>query len=383
MKFLKNFRSIHIKMKAKLKQKSEENAHGNFKNLKNLSSCNFKALFLLPLFIVPKIAYMEEEENVQLTNKDIVRGEYENRIRQFSSIEKKFQIFAKIKKYGDFKMTYFQFLDSLVPFQYIKTIPLDQIEKKLSGNKFFQSTMKFVDINGDGVISFEEYVILCSFLNIHTEEYLQKYPKGKIKREELVDFLMKKLEENQAILKITNKSRVDGRVVKTDYNTLYVNMVDFVSNVFKNTEIDINKELKKFKYDLFTLFAYFEFYRIPESNNNNISLEQFAKIILSYANTYKNKTIKNKIEHKLIDIEGQVSFDQYVCFFWFLDRIICKKDQIFHENKISFANLQKLAKEELKNMPKREFKREITDGQLKVMFQLLDEDGIILFNNIR
>jgi hypothetical protein len=277
----------------------------NFYN--NLKSFQFaKPLALLPLIIIPKIAKLEEDkessnQDFTLNIKDVVRGEYENKIRTFASTEKKFLIFAKIKQYGDLRMTYFQFLDSLVPFQYIKTKPLEQVEKELLQKEDFNRILKLIDINGDGFINFEEYIVLSVFLSIPTEKYEFLFPKG-LTKEELVEFLMNYISKDNENLKITDKTSLDGRIVKTDYNTLYKFMVDFVSKAFKNKHITI-KELENFRFRLYYFLDYYEFYRIPESKADHISMENFARVLLSYVNIYKNKKLKRKIDEKEIEIK--------------------------------------------------------------------------------
>ena len=83
----------------------------------NRKRTNFKFPALaFPLILIPKLAKLEDDKN-ELELKDITLGEYENRIRSFASIEKRFHVFANIKSSDDIKMNYFQFLYSMVPFQ--------------------------------------------------------------------------------------------------------------------------------------------------------------------------------------------------------------------------------------------------------------------------
>ena len=63
-----------------------------------------------------------KKQNNELEMKQIIRGEYENKVRAYSSIEKKFAIFAEVKNFNDVKMNYFQFFDSLIPFPYSETL---------------------------------------------------------------------------------------------------------------------------------------------------------------------------------------------------------------------------------------------------------------------
>lgn len=239
-KLLKNMK---IKIKSKLNNKS---------NLKPLS---YNTLMISPILLVSKIAKLEREQVNPLDWKDVTRGEYENKIRNFASIEKRFLVFANAIKYGDSKMTYFQFLNSLVPFQYIKSKKKEELEKVLMENKEFNRIMKKVDINGDGFINFEEFIILCIFLTLPLKEYMKNHPQGIITKEDLVEVLMAEVKSQ---LKLTDKVSVDARIVKTDYNTLYKLMVDFVSKGFTNEKININKDISDFKLELQVLYLYYE-----------------------------------------------------------------------------------------------------------------------------
>ena len=382
VKTKQHFHNIREKVNSKLNSRINFN---NFKMTRSLKKPNYNAMFIFPLIYFPQIAYLAEEEekkeSTELEMKDIVRGEYENKIRTFSSIEKRFLIFAKIKKYGDYRMNYFQFLDSLTPFQYIKIKSVDDISKDLNENENFLKVLKKIDINNDGFINFEEFIILSVILSTSPGDFLKAYPSGKMSREQLAEFLMNKISELDS-LKITNKSMVDGRIIKTDYNTLYRYMVDFVALVFKNNVVDINTDISQFLFEIYLLMLFYEFHRIPNQANKKIPMENFAKVLMSYVNIYKNKHIKKKIDEKLIDLSGEISFDEYVSFFWFLKGLSNDKLEVFKDGTITLKNLKKIADEKLKTMPNTGFKikKGISERQLKLLIDLFDENGKIYFD---
>ena len=84
-----------------------------------------KSLYLIPFLLTPKIILAGEQKENRLDLKIAVRGQYENKIRAFASIEKKFAVFANIKTQDNLTMSYYQFFDSLTPFAYseIDTLP--------------------------------------------------------------------------------------------------------------------------------------------------------------------------------------------------------------------------------------------------------------------
>lgn len=358
-----------------LKYRSSKNP-----KFRNSSSHNHKILFFGPLIIPFKILRLEEEEkeNFDLEKKDIIRGEYENKIRIFSSIEKRFLIFAKINEIKkDYRMNYFQFLDSLVPFQYIKTKKYEDVEKILKEMPHFNKIMKKIDINGDNFISFEEYIILSVIMSIPTQDYHIQYPSGKISRENLAWFLMNKISEIES-LKITNKSLVDGRIVKTDYNTLYKNLVDFISLAFPdNVEVDIKKELSSFKFGVFIVLLFYEFFRIPSTGENMISRENFAKVLASYTNIFRNKQLIKKIDQKVIDTSGDISFDEYLTFFSFLNVLSNQSFEIFNKQ-LDLKTLRQIFDGSIKTLDTNSYpiKKEISDKNLKLLIDLYDENGM-------
>jgi hypothetical protein len=265
-----------------------------------------KAVLAFPFFIIPRIAKLDndntkEKISNELDLKEITLGEYENRIRNFASIEKRFLIFANIKSPNDIKMNYFQFLHSMVPFQYIKTRSKTETEELLMKKKEFVNLLDKVDINKDGFINFEEFVIFCLLLNTSVDVFKQKL--GDIfTKDDLVNLL---LEFAHKELKLKDESAFDGRAVKTNQNTLFKFMLEFFTKEFPDKTIPIS-QIGLLKGKLFLFISFYEFYRIPQSSPDHISMENFAKVILSYIN--KNKAIKRKVDNNEISFEVGIFF---------------------------------------------------------------------------
>jgi hypothetical protein len=383
---MKNFYSAFIsKLKTKLgpnyfkrntifSSSRNENIHGS-------SPKYYRQFFMFPLIFLPKIAFSEEEEKQsdKLEMKEIVKGEYENRIRTFASIEKRFLVFSKVKKMGDYKMTYHQFLDSLIPFHYIKTKSVDNMEKFLENNETFHTLIKYIDVNNDNFINFEEYVCLSILMSIPFKKFKEISKDGKITRSEFTDLLMDEIKK-EGSLKITSQSLIDGRIIKTDELKLRQCIMDFFTKAFKNeTKISIDKDLKLLKHKIYLMLTLYEFFQLPQSGDKKISMEDFAKVLVSYVNIYRGKIMLSKIEQKKIPLEGDVTFDQFFCFFWFFINVFNEKQEIFKDNKLCLEDLKKLFKERIKLLPDLGVKinKNISDQQLKVMIQLFDENGKI------
>jgi len=210
-----------------------------------------------------KIVFLQEEkkESEELEFKDIVRGEYENKIRTFSSIEKKFLIFSKAKTNEEPKMNYYQFLETVVPFQYMKVLKEESIFEILNKNTLFQNLLKKVDVNNDGFINFEEFVIWALILSLQMDDLKNKFPKGKLSKEDFCEYLMKNM-ENLNVLKITDKAFIDARMIKSDRDTIFRTLVDFCTKCFKDTIISIDKEIENLIVDLSLIMLIYEVNKI-------------------------------------------------------------------------------------------------------------------------
>jgi hypothetical protein len=203
--------------------------------------------FVIPLIFSPfslkqAVIYLEEEDKKQsdeLEFKDIIRGEYENKIRLFAPIEKRFLIFSRIKNNDDLKMSYFQFLDCVVPFQYMKTLKEDKLREILEKNKLFTDIFKKIDTNNDKFISFEEFVVWFLIISFNPNRLKEKFPGGKLMREDLSEYLFQDL-KSMKILKMTDKAFVDARIIKSDQDAIFRTLVDFSSKYFKDSLLTID-----------------------------------------------------------------------------------------------------------------------------------------------
>jgi hypothetical protein len=259
-----------LKTKLDLKNSKLYEKFTAYKNKRNYNSISNKKYFRInPKFIIPlifspfslskSIAYMEKEieESHEIEIKDIIRGEYENKLRKFASLEKKFMVFSGITSSDKIHMTQAQFFNCIIPFQHMKTIPFSEMEEKLQKNKLFVDLYRQIDVNNDKLISFEEYIIFSLIKSMNFQELRKLYPDGKITKEQLGEYLMNIL-KNYSSFKITDKAIIDGRLIKTDHDTIFKVLVDFLSNIFKDHTIFIEKELMKLMVDINTMGMIYE-----------------------------------------------------------------------------------------------------------------------------
>jgi len=208
-------------------------------------------LVFTPFILAKNVLFLEEEEkeSEKLDFKELIRGEYENKIRTFSPIEKKFLIFSRIKSTEELKMSYFQFLESVVPFQYMKQIDEEKLKIILQNNSLFQSLLKKIDNNNDGFINFEEYVIWSLIISININDLKTRFHKGTLTREQFSEYLMENLNSYNSF-KVTDKTMMDARIIKSDKDTIFKALVDFTSKSFNENILSIEKDINKLTVDL-------------------------------------------------------------------------------------------------------------------------------------
>lgn len=93
---------------------------------------------------------------------DRIRGTYENKIRFFSPPEKIFETFAHSKDAdGKLVMSYADFFRALTPYNYTEIK-----DNKPYFEKYQPDVLKVADANGDGVISFPEFLFFITLLQL-------------------------------------------------------------------------------------------------------------------------------------------------------------------------------------------------------------------------
>ena len=120
-------------------------------------------LGLASLFLLDNNAEEKEDSNSFFQN---IKGNYEKRIRELSSPEKVFEYFASDKrgsKVHECFMTPSDFLRSISPFSV--NHPMNEQTNQLN-EKYLQNILQVIDVNGDGLISFEEFLLLTGLLSI-------------------------------------------------------------------------------------------------------------------------------------------------------------------------------------------------------------------------
>jgi len=126
------------------------------------SNNDSRAPYLLLAAPLALSAYKPDSECEEAPRQDRIRGAYENKIRFFSPPEKIFETFATSKgEDGKLVMSYADFFRALTPYNYTEIK-----DNKAYFEKFKPDVLKVADANGDGVISFPEFVFFITVLQL-------------------------------------------------------------------------------------------------------------------------------------------------------------------------------------------------------------------------
>lgn len=133
-----------------------------------------------PLLLIAPLAFrvIDSNECEEAPRQDRIRGTYENKIRFFSPPEKIFETFATAKDAeGQLVMTYADFFRALTPYNYTEIK-----DNKSYFEKHQPDVLKVADANGDGVISFPEFLFFITILQlplgILAKEFARSDPVG-------------------------------------------------------------------------------------------------------------------------------------------------------------------------------------------------------------
>lgn len=160
---------------------------------------------------MPAVALCDEG----LSYPDMIRGNYENKIRFFANPEKIYETFASLKNDDGVVMSYDDFFRSLTPFSFH---PIDE-EKESYFNKFSPKIFKLADVNQDGKIDFPEFIFFITLLQLPEREVLEVFrkkgdPETKTMSRDTFSQELTYLRNCTLIgKKQHNKSMLDGRMV--------------------------------------------------------------------------------------------------------------------------------------------------------------------------
>jgi len=300
-------------------------------------------------------------------------GNYEDRIRKFSAPEKVFTYFASQKdKNGNPAMTSDDFLRSMIPYSLnnsanniaLETNKASQQEKM---SRHFEKFAKLADEDGDGLISFSEYVFFTTLLSISNKqiEIAFKLFDSNGNGEVDVDEFMSAISAIRAQTVLGSKQRSPKEVeLKKDSGLLKYFFGSDESNTLKL------ESFVQFVTNLQTEFLKAEFDMFEHDDKDTISAYEYGLCIVSKANPNNAKPLLRNLD-KLSKSPVRISFEDYHKFHHLLKNL---DDMKIAFNLVSSKD-KGCDKETFKRITKVVIGSDISDHQLDILFTIFDENG--------
>ena len=257
--------------------------------------------------------------------KDAVTEAYENRIRAFSAPEKVFALFASKVHDGEAHMTPHDFLRALHPKRAgaAKSSP----RQRAAAKRLFQ----LVDLNGDGLISFHEYLFFMTMLSLPPSRFKVAFDmfdvdgSGALDQQEFAD-MMEVLKAKSIIGGasradvVSTSNKVKGAKAKRAEKDKVKYPVLFGPRGTRAlTSSRFASYLEQLQQDLVTLE--FESFA-PEAQTDSISAADFAASLVSHVYPKQYRDYMKRIA--LIENTERVSYADFVAF----ERMLSHLDDI-------------------------------------------------------
>lgn len=249
--------------------------------------------------------------------KDKMKGNYNDRIRRWSSPEKLFEVFASVKKEsGQLFMTLSDFRDSLLPSDFE-----DERNSRDLSVREVPEIFKLIDLDGDGLISFHEYVLFTAFLSIPLHHYELAFKmfdcdgNGTLSKEEFIR-CMEALEKLSpyAATKRDAPFGLDPRAgVKSEQDGQEENFSGLLEVFFGKAgdrELPLS-EFKDFMERFLMAVLHLEFDRFDQEGRESISARDFAMAIVGYAQPKDASRLRERVSELKSDAR-RISWQDFV-----------------------------------------------------------------------
>lgn len=339
-------------------------------------------MMLAPLALVmfmqtkdDKMAACEEPSRA-----DIIRGNYENKIRFFSPPEKTYEIFASEKVDDELRMSYKDFLRAMTPFCYTPFFEgtSEYVEKHLP------SIIKIVDADNDGTISFTEFFFFLVLLQISVKDLKKAFDDfegGKMHRDKASETLRKIRKQTQSGKKQQNTSaRIESRAISASDEEFMKTNKAICARLFKDkewiTKRDILDLQVQFREDLW----HFQFHSMEQNDDGKISIEDFLKTSLSSLSGGAIKKYRSRIAEfvkKIGDDDKGVSESEFISFKYFFDELDQVKAKAHRFRYLDFEQFEEIVNEVTKDVKTKRTKQPVKVPQhiARTFFEYMDEDS--------
>ena len=274
-------------------------------------------------------------------------------------------------------MSYADFLHALTPYTHGELSTCS--EKYLEQHN--EKIKNIIDFDGDGSISFPEFVFFLTIFQIPPgvlRKTFRKYEGGKMDKkqfsEELTHLRHKTLQGSKQV----NKVIIDARqIAATEEDFLATNLA-LANRLFAKKEFVTAIDIMKLREDVRELLWRYEFENYEPDENATIHLNDYLRTMLISMNGGQiEKKIKRiaKISAALPEDQQRVNFDEFLAFQHFLDNIDQLKAKISQYKYLDYDMFDQVVISFCKNNEFCKQRRvKITETQTKAIFLLLDAD---------
>jgi len=301
--------------------------------------------------------YARSDEGSWLSIKEKIMTSYEARIRDLSSPEKVFSVFASVKKDGKSYMTSEDFIRALVPHQY-------HFESKAERKKVKElpAAFKIADQNGDGLISFQEYLFFVSLLSIPERSFkvafklMDEDGSGKVDRNEFMRVMQWVKKLSPAATQTTSEA---GGVAQGWLNHFFgpTGQNELTLENFSKFLRQLNQDVLKMEYSLY-----------DKANRGYLSQRDFGLLVMSFANP---KEFFDRVSNLDPNPLKPFSFEQFIGFNELIDHI----DDIEMGMQLYQLNNRPFRKQDLQRLTSIVCKTELNQQVVDTIMRIFDKNG--------
>lgn len=304
-----------------------------------------------------------------------MKSNYANRIRRWSTPEKQFEVFASVKKDGQSYMTISDFRDSLLP---------SDFDEDYHEVREVPEIFKLIDLDGDGLIDYSEYLLFTAFLSIPAHHYelafkmFDRNGDGNLDQSEF-ERVMQAVRGFSPYLskQRTSPFGIDPRSsTKTTDEPKVISsglLVAFFGEDGQRTLSIV--EFKEFMSQFMLAILELEFGRFDPTNTGFISARDFGLAIAGYANPSQIASFFERLE-KLRQDPRKVSWQDFVNYQLAMQQI----PEIVSALRLYTFDGEPFSKQDFAHAITSVTGLRLSDVQLDTIFFLFDEDQSGSFN---
>ncbi|GAM19553.1 hypothetical protein SAMD00019534_027280 [Acytostelium subglobosum LB1] len=346
------------------------NNNNNFKNTSSSSRIGWIVGAGIVVAATTSVAIAADEQSSfdkSQTLREKIVNRYQDKIREYSTPEKIFQTFASVKKNGESFMTLDDFVRAILPSQFrestqtsLKGLPLNVRNVPLS--------FQIADIDGDGLISFSEFIFFSTLLSIPEKSVEIAFQIMDVNHDNSID-----VNEFTKIFKLLKNQSAFASTSTSSKALLSQGWVNYLFGKHGDNSLSVERFkllLDQVRRDVLQL----EFNMYDTTGSGFISQRDFGRLIASYSNFGQRDQYLKAITSLPATVTTQnkgISFDQFVSF----NKILNKLDEVGLSIDLYKGINQPFTKNEFKYVSKVIASFEPSKEMVDTIYTIFDSDN--------